>query len=187
MEHRFLKNLNRTHNYSKVIIPYSIANEIHTEYFEVTNESLLVGKSISDIHKRYRTGAQVVTIYRHKHRIDLPQKDEVLHTDDKLLMIGNDDQLLSFKGYLETAEQATHSLLGDDKDLELYQVTITKKSTLIGEKAHVSTLRDKYKFLLVGYQQSITNEFHRPNPTYMFAKGDTVWAVGRKEVINGLM
>lgn len=189
MEHRFLKNLNRSRNYSKVVIPYSLANEIHTEYFEVACDSLLVGKSISDIHKRYRTGAQVVTIYRSRNRIDLPRKDEVIHSDDKLLMIGNDDQLLSFKGCLETTEPVpiAPTLLGDHKDLELYQVSLTKKSILLGEKTHVSSLRDKYNFLLVGYQQAANNEFHRPNPNYMLAKGDTVWAVGRKEVINGLM
>lgn len=185
IEARFLKNLNR-HSSNKMVIPYSLANEIHTEFFEVVNDSTIVGKSISDIHKKHRTGAQVVTIYRRNQRIDLPRKDEIIYANDKLVMIGNDDQLLSFKNCIENTEFTPPTVIIGQRDLELYQVTLTKNSVILGEKAHVSTLRDKYNFLLVGYQSN-TNEFHRPNPTYYFAKGDTVWAVGKKEVINGLM
>ncbi|MEG0499632.1 MAG: TrkA C-terminal domain-containing protein, partial [Rikenellaceae bacterium] len=185
IESRFLRNLNR-HTTGKVVIPYSLANEIHTELFEVANESVIVGKSISEIHKKHRTGAQVVTIYRHHTRIDLPRKDEIIHGGDKLVIIGNDDQLLNFRDCIETIERQVPASVVDNKELELYQVTLTKNSILLGEKAHVSILRDKYNFLLVGYQSN-TNEFHRPNPTYYFAEDDTVWAVGRKDIVNNLM
>lgn len=187
MEQRFIINLNKSRTISKVVIPYTLANEIHMEFFHVSADTVLIGKSISDIHRKYRTGAQIVTIYRHTMRIDLPSKEEKLRCDDKLLVIGNDDQLMNFKGCIETTERIIYKMLDDDKELELYQVTLSETSILVGHRAHVSTLRDKYCFLLVGYQMAFGTQFHRPNPSYSFEKGDTVWAVGRKEIINSLI
>lgn len=186
IENRFLNNLDKNRRFSKVIIPHSLANEIHTEVFYVPSNSIIIGKSISEIHKKFRTGAQIVTIYRHKTRIDLPLKNETIHCDDKLFVIGNDDQIMSFRNSLETMEYISHNTLNNGNELELYQVTLSKNSILIGHNAHVSSLREEHDFLLVGYQSG-NLQFHRPNSSYYFAKGDTVWAVGRKDIVNGLM
>lgn len=184
IENRFLVNLDKTKYISGIAIPKHLSMDVHLEILEIPPHSSIVGMTISDIHRKYRTGAQIVSIYRRGTRINLPDKNKTLNATDKLLVIGTDDQILHFVGSMDIpfTVQDTESL---EHELDLYQITLTDTSPLIGKRSHISELRNDFHILLIGYEKE-THGFIRPKSDYHFMEGDTLWIVCEKEVANKL-
>lgn len=184
MENRFLTNLDKAKYLSGIAIPKKLSMDIHLEILELPPHSSIVGMTISDIHRKYRTGAQIVSIYRRGRRINLPDKNNPLYATDKLLVIGTDDQILHFVSSMDIpfTTQEHESL---EHEIDLYQITLTAESPLLGVRSHISELRNTYHFLLIGYEKE-TNGFIRPKSDYHFMEGDTLWIVCEKEVAKSL-
>lgn len=184
MEQQFLSNLDKTSKRSGIAIPGRLSNDIHMEYVDVMVYSGISGMSIRDTHRKYHTGAQVICIQRRDKRIDLPQNTEVLQAGDRLLIVGTDQQIQDFRNNTESPADWSHAV-SHDSELDLYQVTISEESPLCGEQAHVSELRNKYEFLLIGYERGMDG-FKRPRTEVILAAGDTLWLVGAKRNLNNI-
>lgn len=182
MEEQFLANIDKTKRRSGIAIPRQLAGDIHLEYIEMMIYSSLVGLTIRQIHRQFHTGAQVISITRRAQRIDLPSNDETLHAGDRVLIVGNDQQIMNFRNSAE-APSPMPMFMPSNADLDLYQVTISDSSPLCGEKAHVSELVNKYDFMLVGIQRG-TSRFVRARNDLVFASGDTLWVVGNKKDLH---
>lgn len=184
IERHFLKNLDKTSRHSGIAIPNELTNNIHMEYLDVSVDSWVVGKSISEIHHKYKTGAQVVSIVHNHCREDLPDNMNLFYGGDRILIIGDDLQIQAFKAVIETSSTPPQSC-PVNYSLDLYQITLSPSSVLCGERAHTSQLRNKYFFLLVGYDREYVG-FQRPNPRVELREGDTLWVVGEKETVKKL-
>lgn len=184
IERHFLKNLDKTSRHSGIAIPSELTNNIHMEYLDVAVDSEVVGKSISDIHHIYKTGAQVVSVLHNHCREDLPDNQIVFHGGDRILIIGDDLQIQAFKAVIETSSIPPQSCPAN-YSLDLYQITLSKSSVLCGERANTSQLRNKFSFLLVGYDREYDG-FNRPDPSVELCCGDTLWVVGEKKTIKKL-
>lgn len=186
ISNRFNENLDKSQRFHCVAIPYDLSTDVYTEIIYIPITSDIVGNTIRNLHRKYNIGVNIVTIYRRNTRIDIPSNKELVLGDDKILVVGNDSQILSFK---ELVERDTIAPIGTDlksPDLELYKVTLSAKSPLVGLHAHISDIRDTFHILLVGYV-SDDMQFHRPNPTYVFTEEDTLWLLGDKEVVENLL
>lgn len=184
IEQQFLSNLDKTTKRSGIAIPTRIANEIHMEYVDLMVYSNVVGLSIRELHRQYRTGAQVICIQRRDRRIDLPQNTEVLQAGDRVLIVGTDQQIECFRNCTESPTQAPIQAT-EQNELDLYHVTISEYSPLCGESAHVSELRNKYDILLVGFERGIDG-FTRPGKEIILTSGDTLWIVGSRRNLNDI-
>ncbi|MEG1553739.1 MAG: cation:proton antiporter [Rikenellaceae bacterium] len=184
IETQFLVNLDKTKYISGIAIPKRLSMDIHLEILELPPNSSIVGMTISEVHHKYKTGAQIVCIYRRGTRINLPDKTSMLYATDKLLVIGTDDQILRFVSSIEIpfASQDNETI---EHEIDLYQITLTKESPLIGVRSHISELRNNFNFLFIGYEKP-SHGFMRPKPDYYFVEGDTLWIVGEKEVVKKL-
>ncbi|MEG1635754.1 MAG: TrkA C-terminal domain-containing protein, partial [Rikenellaceae bacterium] len=137
------------------------------------------------IHRKYSTGAQVVSIAHNHCREDLPDNKSVFYGGDRILIIGDDLQIQAFKTVIDTSSIPPQSC-PINYSLDLYQITLSPSSILIGERAHTSQLRNKYFFLLVGFDREFFG-FNRPDPRIELNKGDTLWVVGEKESVKKLV
>jgi len=59
----------------------------------IPEQSLVIGKMISELRLRSETGASIVGIERHKEEIINPPVDEEIHAGDKILLIGSHGQI----------------------------------------------------------------------------------------------
>lgn len=187
IENRFLTNLNSESGGRKpLVIPRELADEIHIDKCEVENNSYVCGKTIGEIHREKKTGALIVRIARGGHLINLPSKNEMIFPGDIIVILGNDNQVSSFRAITEGSVDEYHAIGDSDADLELCQVTLSSKSPLIGDDTNINKFMERYGLLIVGLEKSGNNNLITPNSTVNFEENDTVWVVGDKREIKKL-
>ncbi len=187
IENRFLTNLNSEGGH-RFIIPRDMANEMHMEKCIIGSTSYLAGKTIGQTHRDKDTGALVIQINRGGLIIDLPHKDEVFYPSDEIMLLGSDSQLKSFillsennKNVEEYSENRKDAI-----EMKLFQITLNKRSPLVGEGANITSLRDKFGVLIIGVEKNGEDSFLRPTSSVLIEENDTVWLVGNKESISRL-
>ena len=183
IETRFLDNLNSEGGRRSLIMPRELADEMHIEKVEVEPNSLLQGKSISQIHHSKKTGALILQILRGMDVIDLPPNTEIIFPMDVLIILGTDKQIMDFK---EAAEEKIDPAMGTGADLELFQITLDEHSPLVGENGNITNIREKFGVLLVGLEGEESNTFIRTTSATIIKSGDTVWVVGEKHKVKDL-
>ncbi len=174
MEGRFIHNLDKSKKHKVVDIPHRLNKKLHTEIVNIPHNSVMAGFTIRELHRKYRTGVQILAVHRSNEDIELPSNSINIHSGDMLLVIGDDEQILHFKSCAESVNHKSH--ITKLSDMKLKHITLSNNSELVGEKCHVSKLHNDFKFILVGYQ-SDDSEFQRPNPKYTFKEGDKIWVV----------
>lgn len=184
IENQFLTNLHSTGGHKSLVMPRDLAEELHIERIEVEPNSFIAGKTISQIHKSRNTGALVVQIIRGSEIIDLPTNREIIFPMDYLVIIGTDQQVMDFR---EAAEEKS----SPDKnyvplEMELFQLTLTEDSPLVGENGNITHIREKFGVLLFGLEHPETNSFIRTTSAVTIQRGDTVWIVGEKHIVETL-
>lgn len=183
MEFRFLSNLNAREAAQKQpeILPW----DSHLLELTVAPESKLVGQSLVDLAIREKYGINIALIERGKIMIPTPHRDERLYPNDKVLVIGTDDQLAAvaelFKGEIE---EQTSSF--PKRDMTLQKIVIDKNSPVYGQSIRESGIREQTQGLVVGIErdgQRILN----PDSNIVFEKDDVVWIVGNTKKIPELL
>ena len=194
IENQFLTNLNSEGGRNELTMPRDLADQIHTDRFEVNQNSYVAGKTISQVHRAKNTGALVIQIVRGELVINLPDKNVQLFPSDLLWVLGTDNQLNLFKQLAEDvapydpAVEEAYSPVDNssDADMELYQITLSNKSPLIGEDANISSIRNSFGVLVVGLEKKDSNTFIRPTRAQVVEADDTLWVVGTKEAVKAL-
>jgi CPA2 family monovalent cation:H+ antiporter-2 len=90
-------NLNARENQKPDILPW----DTHLTELTVSPESEVVGKTLTELMIREKYGVNIALIERGRNNIPTPGRDERLYPNDKLLLIGADDQLAAVKALLE--------------------------------------------------------------------------------------
>ena len=181
LETNFIKNLHVKPVRKEFVVPKTLADEIHIESIEVEPGTVVAGKTISQIHRESRTGAQIVQIKRGSRYIDLPVKTEIILPHDQLLILGNDVEISTFRDLNSaTAECISTS----HQDMDLYHFVVCKNSLLIGVEANISDFRNRFDLLLIGIEKGEQGDFARPHSSIIIEEGDTLWVVGNKLKAN---
>ncbi|MDQ8005675.1 MAG: cation:proton antiporter [Pedobacter sp.] len=185
MENRFFYNLNARETAKKQpeILPW----DTHLLELTVAPESKLVGKTLVDLAVREKYGINIAMIERGKIMIPTPKRDERLYPNDKVLVIGTDDQLASVKHLFE----GDHAEIDEEttfpkQDMSLQKIVINSKSPVFGQTIRDSGIREKTQGLVVGIErdgQRILN----PDSNLVFENEDIVWIVGNNKRIPELL
>lgn len=154
---------------------------LHITRVTVPEDSNWAGQTLQSLAIAQRFGVHVSSVFRGAHRFTIPGADTVIFPNDKLQVIGNDEQLTRLSEALKT-ELLTDDSLVDKHDLKLRQVMLSKSSPLVGKTLIESGLRDKYNCMLVGIDEGQENLTH-VNPHHRFEVGDIIWVVGETERI----
>ena len=185
MENRFFYNLNAREAAKKQpeILPW----DTHLLELTVAPESKLVGQTLVELSVREKYGINIAMIERGKIMIPTPKRDERLYPNDKVLVIGTDDQLASVKHLFE----GDHTEIDEEttfpkQDMSLQKIVINSKSPVFGQTIRDSGIREKTQGLVVGIErdgQRILN----PDSDLVFENEDIVWIVGNNKRIPELL
>lgn len=183
LEKRFLLNLNarESKNNQPDILPW----DTHLADLIVAPESKLAGKTLVELAVREKYGVNIALIERGKIMIPTPGRDEQLFPNDKVMVIGTDDQLAAVKELFEGSMDENTESSFPREDMALQKVVITGNSPVYGQSIRKSGIREATQGLVVGIErkgQRILN----PDSNLIFENGDIVWIVGNNKKVPKL-
>lgn len=184
MESRFLGNLNAREEASKQpeILPW----DTHLLELTVAPESEMVGQTLIDLSIREKYGINIALIERGKIMIPTPKPTERLYPNDKVLVIGTDDQLSSVKPLFEGSGITVDENIFPKHDMTLQKIVVNSKSPVYGQSIRNSGIREKTQGLVVGIERK-NQRILNPPSDFVFDNEDIVWIVGNNKKIAELL
>ena len=185
MESRFLLNLNarEAQNAQPEILPW----DTHLAELVVAPESSLVGKTLIELSIREKYGVNIALIERGKIMIPTPGRDERLYPNDKVLVIGTDNQLAAIKELFEGAkEEIPEESSFPKKDMTLQKIVINSSSPVYLQSIRSSGIREKTQGLVVGIERR-GERILNPDSNLIFENEDVVWIVGNSKKVPDLL
>lgn len=184
LESRFLLNLNAREEQNKQpeILPW----DTHLVELVVAPESKLVGQTLVELSVREKFGVNIALIERGKIMIPTPGRDERLYPNDKVLVIGTDDQLAAIKELFEGGMDANAELNFPKEDMSLQKIVINSSSPVYNQSIRNSGIRETTNGLVVGIERA-GQRILNPDSNMIFENGDVVWIVGNNKKIPNLL
>lgn len=179
LEKRFMLNLNDRENQKPDILPW----DTHLTELKVSPESDVVGKTLAELMIREKYGVNIALIERGRNTIPTPGREERLYPNDKLLLIGADDQLASVKLLLEVDLPEINESTFPDKEMTLQKVVVNSDSPIFGLSIRNAGIREKAQALVVGIERG-TDKILNPSSDFVFDNGDVIWIVGNNKKIK---
>jgi CPA2 family monovalent cation:H+ antiporter-2 len=155
--------------------------DIHLSDIDIPEESLWAGKTLFELDTRGRFGVLVSSIMRGRQRINIPGGHSVIFPQDKMEVIGSDEQLAVFNEALNSEVAQVDSDI-EKHEMQLRKIVIGENSPLVGKTLKESGIREKYNCMAVGLEEGKEN-LSLIDPARKFNKGDMLWIVGE---INSL-
>jgi len=184
IEHRFLYNLNAREEQNKQpeILPW----DTHLTELTVSPESKLVGRSLIELAIREKYGVNIALIERGNKMIPTPARDERLYPNDKVMLIGTDDQLAAITELFKAQAEEQLESYFPKKDMTLQKIVITSLSPVFGQTIRDSGIREKTQGLVVGIERK-GERILNPDSGLIFQHDDIVWIVGNNKKIPDLL
>ena len=159
--------------------------DIHIADFEVPFNSAWMGSTLKQLNLGRKYGVHVSSILRGNQRLNIPDGDYIIFPNDRLQVIGSDDQLSKLRTALEK------EVLGEDPELEkremkLRQMMIGPNSPFVGKTLEESGIRSLYSCMVVGLEEGKEN-LSPFRPSRRFEEGDIIWIVGEQESLDALL
>lgn len=184
IENHFLKNFNdreiaRAQKTRDDLTPW----DGHMANFEIAKESNLAGKKLQDLKIREKMGVNIAFIKRGEIMINIPTRNERLFPGDEICVIGTDDQVQNFKGYLDQNEiEVPESVTEAQIVLQQYELT---NQDFIGKSIRESQLREHTGGLVVGIERN-GERILNPESHLILEKNDILWLVGDKKLLSAV-
>ncbi|VVC75823.1 Inner membrane protein YbaL [Aquicella siphonis] len=176
-ELQLVKNINKQGKQSKFkeLAPW----DMHFVEIEVGDKSPFATKSLGECKIRERFGVNIVAIYRGHNSILAPRGEVRLYDNDKLIVLGNDDQIDRFK------RKATMASSGLEKNghLEsfiLKPILIGSDHPFLGKTIRDSGIREQLHGLVMGIERGNTRILN-PSPDTVL-EADDLLLVGGKQI-----
>lgn len=192
LERRFVRNLSsreiaaRVHGDRRPLFEeHLLDRNIHIGVFTIPEDSEWAGKTLKELKFRNRFGVHVSSIMRGVQRINIPTGSSILFPNDKIQVIGDDEQLANF-GKSMNAEIFHEDPDIEKRDMKLRQLVITGSSPFIGETLGESGIRNKYNCMVVGVEEG-QEKLTMISPSRKLCKGDVLWVVGEEDALNKLI
>ena len=180
IEGRFVSNLNERerNEQQKLLSPW----DSHMTTIELHPALSCLGKPLSELQLRERFGINVAVIKRGEMVINVPSRTESLYPNDKLTIIGTDEDLLAFKAFVE--DEVKNRLEPHvDHEVSLHHITLTEKSELVNKTIRESAIRERTRGLVVGVERE-GNRILNPESDLELKLNDTIWLVGDEKRIQ---
>lgn len=156
-------------------IPLAIAE------IRLPSGSAFAGQHLRDVPVRDETGATVIAISRAGRLIFDPNPDLLLFPGDHLVLVGDAEDLLRAREYLEHREfsqQGAYEFVIDTLDLD-------EASPLVGRSLAEMNFRKEVGATVIGIERE-NREFLKPDPHQPLQAGDRLFVAGRRSVLEKL-
>ncbi|MFS4460199.1 cation:proton antiporter [Bdellovibrio sp. HCB2-146] len=184
-ENRFLSNLNdevqkkHAQKHNRMLAPW----DAHITEFQIPPEAPYVGMPLFTLSIRERFGVTIALIERGKKRITAPGRQESLMPNDRVYVIGTDEQLVLFKNFLEA--DVISELVEAPSEYSLEQYMVEEGSEFVTRSIRDCGIREKTHGLVVGIERE-GRRILNPDSTEIIRIGDLLWIVGDREKILAL-
>lgn len=157
---------------------------VQIKNYSLPKDSLHVGERIRDLKIRQKTGTTIVAISRGGYTSYSPMPETVLFPEDKILLLGESEQLDKAIKLLD--EEAKDTLpLNQRVEFAIDNYCVTGTSPLIGQKISDTELRSNYGVNIVGIQRH-QEKIVTPEVSTVLEKGDLLILMGSKSAIDKL-
>jgi len=159
--------------------------DIHIADFDVPADSRWMGQTLRQLNLGHQYGVHVSSIMRGGHRLNIPDGDYIIFPNDRLQVIGSDEQLSKFHQALNS-ELLGEDIKLEDREMKLRQLIIGPDSPFVGKTLKDSGIRNLYSCMVVGLEEGKEN-LSPVSPTRRFQEGDIIWVVGEEESLAALL
>lgn len=157
-----------------------LARDLHLSDFVIPAESSVAGKTLKELNWGKRFGVHVAAIIRGRRRVNIPDGNSRIFPNDKLQVIGTDDQLAVFSDKVSKVANTYDDSDFEKHEMQLKQFVLGKSAKLVGTTIGQSTIRTEYHCLVVGVEFHADGMLHSPDVNRKFEAGDVVWVVGEE-------
>ena len=162
-----------------------LSRDLHLTDFEVPGESAWAGKTLAELNFGKKYGIHVVSILRGRKRINRPGASVRLFPEDKIQVIGTDEELNQFSSEMEKAAILETDVV-EKSEMILRQFRVDAHSIFLGKTMRESGIREQYHCLIVGVERG-EETLHAPDPHEPFMEDDVVWIVGENADVYKLV
>lgn len=162
-----------------------LSRDLHLTDFEVPGESAWAGKTLAELNFGKKYGIHVVSILRGRKRINIPGASVCLFPEDKIQVIGTDEELNQFSSEMEKAAILETDVV-EKSEMILRQFRVDAHSIFLGKTMRESGIREQYHCLIVGVERG-EETLHAPDPHEPFMEDDVVWIVGENADVYKLV
>jgi len=152
----------------------------------VTKDSKLKGQAAKEIQKLTDADIRILGLIRNKRRIHAPDPEEILKTNDILILEADSDDLKAFVNNsgvkLAGGKQFRKDAIGS-KDITITEAVITTNSPLIGNTAASLSMRTRYGLNLLAIARQ-EKKMRQRIDNIRFKAGDVLLLQGRVNNIN---
>lgn len=190
MEERFIANLNsRGQEGEAVHFPrleqHLLDKNIHFADYLLPASTDWGGKTLEALALHERFGVHVVAICRGDRRITIPNGADVVFPQDKIEVIGTDEQLGELSHVIRQSVGKEGHVPGFPEML-LKQFTVGLGSSLVGRSISGSDIRRLYKCMVVGIEDE-EGKLSDPDVHSLLREGEILWIVGEKDDLRRLV
>lgn len=154
--------------------------DLHQAEFTISPSFRLVGRTIAENEIRSIYHINILAITRGGQCIMTPQGSERLYPYDRLTVMGTDNDLTSFRNFLQDNTGKQQDDMPRTPVMKLEAVTLDAGTPLIGQTIRQADLQG---CIVVGIERAGSNIVN-PAPATTFADGDIVWLVGKKDAVR---
>lgn len=162
-----------------------LSRDLHLTDFELPGESAWAGKTLAELNFGKKYGIHVVSILRGRKRINIPGASVRLFPEDKIQVIGTDEELNQFSSEMEKAAILETDVV-EKSEMILRQFRVDAHSIFLGKTMRESGIREQYHCLIVGVERG-EETLHAPDPHEPFMEDDVVWIVGENADVYELV
>jgi CPA2 family monovalent cation:H+ antiporter-2 len=160
--------------------------DIHISEFDVPTNSTFCGHTLKNLSLRGATGVNIVSITRSGININIPNGDNRIFPNDRLVVAGTDEQMDAFKKQLEgSISEDTENIYSIHK-IELDNLIVESGSKLIGKNIMQSNIRSEAQCIVMGVIRPDEASVMVPHPDLTFSEGDVIILAGERENIKNL-
>lgn len=164
-----------------------LSRDLHLTDFTIPGESGWAGRTLMELNLAKKYGVHVVSILRGKRRMNIPGGKVRLFPQDKIQVIGTDEQL-NVLGEAMCRGSYVDSDVFEKSEMTLKQLMIDADSVFLGKTLRESGIREKHRCLIAGIEREEEEEvLMTPDVDVPFNEGDVVWVVGEKDDVYQLI
>jgi CPA2 family monovalent cation:H+ antiporter-2 len=140
-------------------------------------ESEMAGKTLKELKLREAFGISVALIERGELTIAAPEGEEILFPNDKVSLIGHDENFNNFSHYLSVNKTDHHYREKELSRYALCRVHVTEKMSFVRKSILKSGLREKTSGMVAGLERH-GEKILNPDNNLEILPGDILWIVG---------
>jgi CPA2 family monovalent cation:H+ antiporter-2 len=157
--------------------------ETHFVELDVGWKSPIVGKMLRDSQIRQRYGVNIVAIQRGPNAILAPRGEDIIFSGDKLIVLGNDEQIDEFRKWVTITAPVEGEQLEAIDSFVLQPLLLDPDHPYIGKTIRESQIREQLQGLVVGLERG-NNRILNPDPDTVLKADDLILIVAVQSIMS---